>query len=1629
MTAPFDPLAASSTVVDSYTRYLRSLLSPRDKRLAAALNLAIAKAIGEGVTKGPLLEITPPYAPGASVQQLMAEGVLNEGMGDLASTLPLDRALYRHQESAVRQATAGRNLVIATGTGSGKTEGFLIPILNSLVAERAAGTLGPGVRALLLYPMNALANDQMKRLRGLLSGYPDITFGRYTGDTREQFKDAAGVFDQQNPGQLRLNNELLSREQMRAAPPHLLLTNYAMLEYLLLRPLDMDLFQGQHGGHWRFIVVDEAHVYDGARGAELAMLLRRLRHRVAGDTPPQCIATSATVGGNDKSVARFASDLFDASFESSDVVTATRIRRPGLPPWGPLEPTDYLKLVARPRSELLERARAAGHHGADVGEALACEARVLELRSLLSAGPVPLREVAARLMPAEPIAEAATTALVNLANSTHDETGTPVLSARYHLFAKAAEGAFACLGDDGPHVALTRHDRCEDCGDACFEFGACKRCGAVYLSGAVDKIGRTSFVFRSRRGYGEKRVWLALAEPMAGSDEDDETLDETKPTDVSQGWLCPRCGSFSTISSSCSQDGCGGHAMRPVHFLDTNDAELRSCLACGGRGEGFIRMFETGNEAAVSVLATALYQELPTAADPVQSSLPGGGRKLLMFSDSRQAAAYFAPYFEDSYRKLQRRRLIYQGLLDATERDDEARLEDIVYHAARAADTFGLFERRQSRQSREREVALWAQQEVLDLDERNSLEGAGLLSWRMLRDPSWAAPRPLIALGLGEDEAWDLLEELVRTLRTQGVVSCPDGVDPKDEAFDPRRGPIYARLSGSERTRKVLSWLPTRGSNRRVDYLTRVLSLLGGSEDPAKLLEGMWRFLTSPQIDWLTATTDHQLGALHQVDHALLTCAPVGAEKQSWQCQLCRRLAPVSIRGVCPTMNCSGKLEPYVLPPEETDLNHYRTIYRGMNAVPLKVFEHTAQWSSERAAEIQQQFVRGEVNALSCSTTFELGVDVGELQAVVLRNIPPTTANYIQRAGRAGRRTESAALVLTYAQRRSHDFTRFAEPEQMIAGKVRAPYIPLLNERLDRRHAHSIALAAFFRRQFLANQVIWRKAGEFFLSNDQGVVPSSLVEGFLNPAPEEVLDAVRQVLPKEVQAEIGIDNGSWIEKLVELLASVQAELQQDVDIYEQKRKEAHEARQDGKAARFARVLNNVTNRELLGLLANRNVLPKYGFPVDTVELRVNFADHSVAKDVELSRDLSSAIYEYAPGAELVAGGQVWRSAGVYRMPDRELEQRYYAICSGCGHYRDGIEPVEGECPACGEAPKGAHRKFAVPIYGFVASGELRRPGSKPPVRSWHGDTHVVSPGAEVFEQAFEFPDGALNARSGARGELVALSDGPRGCGYLICASCGFGQPQLQGYPKKHTSPISGRECRGRFENLSLAHKYQTDVLEIRVDSPVIAGVDRTVWWSLLYALVEGAAQLLEISRDDIDGTLYRMSTGGTSLMLFDTVPGGAGHVRKIADNLDRVLEAALGRVSSCECGAETSCYRCLRVFRNERHHDVLRRGAAADVIRRLLGRTSVPEPGIRRLTMSDAGKASGRFLLDEAPGEVFEAVPSGQQDLYPGRVVLGRQAGETKIGRLHISTTEDGSLVIGIDDESGGDVDVLAVVV
>ncbi|GAH50863.1 unnamed protein product, partial [marine sediment metagenome] len=255
----------------------------------------------------------------------------------------IESPLYLHQEEAIRKVFNDQNIVVATGTGSGKTEAFLYPILLHLYKEYKEGTLGPGVRALILYPMNALANDQRERLRNLCKSLKDecsefhFTFGQYIGETPENENDSRRhARDQQSEREQKdfciskngeiVHGELLFRYEMRENPPNILLTNYSMLEYLLLRPDDSPLFDNDRARWWTYIVLDEAHQYRGSRGTEMAMLLRRLKRRLREGGRLRsfcCIATSATLVGEEKdraSVAKFASELFDETFEKDDII-------------------------------------------------------------------------------------------------------------------------------------------------------------------------------------------------------------------------------------------------------------------------------------------------------------------------------------------------------------------------------------------------------------------------------------------------------------------------------------------------------------------------------------------------------------------------------------------------------------------------------------------------------------------------------------------------------------------------------------------------------------------------------------------------------------------------------------------------------------------------------------------------------------------------------------------------------------------------------------------------------------------------------------------------------------------------------------------------------------------------------------------------------------------------------------------------------------------------------------------------------------------------------------------------------------------------------------------------------------
>lgn len=1628
-----NPIKATDSIRATYSRYLRTTYGFSDSTLRSEFEQAVATE--DLLVKGPFVEASPPFQPGSSIGDLVQEGVLNTAFHILCGPdLPIDRKLHLHQEQAVRKVVAGgRNVVVATGTGSGKTETFLLSIFDHLLREREAGTLSrPGVRALLLYPMNALANDQLKRLRNLLRVFPEITFGRYTGETQPQFKDALDLHKRLHRADPP-RNEYISRDQMQKTPPHLLITNYAMLEYLLLRPNDTTLFDGETGEHWKFIVLDEAHTYDGATGIEIAMLLRRLKDRVVRSEAGKltCIATSATLGSGPKDfpeVVSFASQLFGERFEwedndsaRQDVVQATRERQAALKDiWGAPDPSFYSALAAAldngaPTTELGEIARKHGVAASVIQSALAAYAREPEpdsgterfLHALLS-GDSRVHQLRGALASPKPLNNLGLETslgftpelVVNIAGlavrARESQDAVALLPARYHLFARALEGAFLCLNrehpahtsDTNPRLRLARHEKCPHCEGVMVEIASCSRCGTAYVVGEEKPDERDASLIRLKQSGVNtddptaRSAFFILDDSLAGDtqDEDDVALenDEGDDKEVLQPWnICLGCAALWAEGAPRPRCGCNDSApisrLRRVQVVQTKKSKAKSsglghCVSCGGRSPGgTVYRFLTGQDAPVAVLATALYQLLPV--DGKLESSPGGGRKLLAFADSRQDAAFFAPYLDSTYHRLLRRHLIYQSLCaDEAGRNGELRLRSVATNLRTTATQANLFAADEDAQGRLRLAQTWLMQELISIDSRNGLEGIGMLRFSLRAPSRWAAPPPLLQApwNLSEQQVLELYTQLLSTVRLQGAVDFPEGVSVESEHFEPRARAIYIRQY-SDSKQGILGWSPTAQSNKRLDYLQRLLQKRGLSGpdsmvEAKRTLEKIWQDLTFPSSAWgdyLKEKVVSPYGVVYQLNHQIWDWTPtLEGNGTVFECNRCRVHSSISIEGVCPTLGCTGSLVPIDTTDPKWQDNHYRALYTSLDPIEIRTQEHTAQWDSIKAGEIQQEFVKGDINVLSCSTTFELGVDVGELQAVFMRNVPPTTANYLQRAGRAGRRTDSAALVLTYAQRRSHDLNYYRDPVHMIAGNILPPVINLANEKIARRHVHSVLLAAFFRWANDLHGLDYKSVGTFFLAPEGTPTAPELLRAFVDSRPQAVADALLRIVPEALRPVFGIEKWAWYEELQStagngILDKATLEVEDDIRTYHELELTASGLGEHRRAGYYQRVSQTIKIRPLYGFLGRRNVLPSYGFPSDVVELKTSHVQEDSAKSLELDRDLRTAIVEYAPGAQVVAGKKLWTSAGVIYLPNRALELMHYAICSKCKRFNFDKQNAPETCSGCGE-PFRDRQKYIRPEFGFIASHEVREPRDRRPLRMYAAQSffteYRVPNGAPIPDFTYHgelcHPGLEVRSRYSRYGVLTRVNSGNQKAGFRICNSCGWGEPVIPlapgekpGKSSGHKNPRTQKPCGGKFEHRHLGHECLTDVLELQFYGAQTAFGQETLWLSVLYALLEAAANIAGIPRDDLDGTTYYHDYAGgfpPALVFFDNVPGGAGHVKRLQDLLPAITRHALARVEACSCGAETSCYECLRSYQNQWCHEKLVRGAARDFLRLLL---------------------------------------------------------------------------------------------
>ncbi|NMB01683.1 MAG: DEAD/DEAH box helicase [Firmicutes bacterium] len=1599
-----NPVTASREIYDRFCSYI----STSFRLNSADLNSQIEHALQEPgkFAKGPILEVIPPFVLGQSVNELIDQGVLSAGFRELNSeSLPLGRPLFFHQEQAIRAiCQQQRNAVVATGTGSGKTESFMIPILNHLFCQREREMLTPGVRALLLYPMNALANDQIKRLRGLLKETPDVTFGIYTGETEDRFIDAWGKYLRMY-GEEPLVNEIISREQMRQSPPHILLTNYAMLEYLMLRPVDNVFFQGQYSGDWKFIVLDEAHTYTGAKGIEMAMLLARVKNAIAA-TPGQlrCILTSASLGrGREDAhlVARFASSLCGEDFQLNDVITATQLEYSATDQsfWGTPHPTLYeelqdwlggvqdLETVEQilyehgvPENQVNEFLDLATHNlKKALYTLLQGDTRVGQIMELLQNGPMDLGVFSGQVFPNDREALNRTTSLLDLCNHARLRSeDKALLPARFHFFIKALEGAFIAFAPR-PQIYLDRVNRItyDDVEYRAFELGACTRCHGLYLVGELKQDGETGYSHldsvsnQYNLESNKNLVYFAVAEDTVPELENEDDALEGLGLDIpSFNWfrLCVYCGGIGEENAPVI---CACHESKTIRVLKVTHKgqAVHKCGLCGSISSrvGIVRRFYLSEDAVSSVLGTALYQQLPgrtlakheeVMEHSIFGSLEGAAtqedervKQLLVFSDSRQNAAFFAPYLGTTYRELLAKSFLVQTL----EANKNACLEDnwslADYHRRIRLHVQRLNVLKDTEDALSVEIWRWIMREFSIDTGWSGLQSMGLLAFipdfdRVEhREMLWRLPA-LVEAGINPNEARTLYSFLLDQYRQNRAVEYPEAVGPHDSFFAPQnqQGGFWSKkppgVDRQPRGYVLKGWLPAAQNipNTRVDYISKILATNGIAPTEAEqVLNILWQSLVdprSPLVKYLKSETVKGFGKIYKLDPAIYKVVPGRSNPrlQYYRCNVCHKVTLFNIKGVCPTYRCEGQIVPVDL---DVDLgsNHYRYLYLNMRPEPMVAHEHTAQLATEYAAEVQTRFVQGDINVLSCSTTFELGVDVGELETVFMKNVPPTPANYAQRAGRAGRRTDTTAFALTYARLASHDFSQFSEPEKMISGVVRPPYFDVSNEKIATRHLYACAFAEFWR----AYPAYFRTVEDFFCSDGP-----DLFRSFLETRPPMLLCTLKEVVPEGLQPVIGVDDWAWVEEMYArdgVMTKVVTELRKDLEGIEQAVELAIAERNFQKAARLERIRKTITARPLISYLSQRNLLPKYGFPVDVVSLDVNFHT-SEAKNIDLSRDMQIAISEYAPDSQVVANGKLWTSRYVKRVPTRELVRYRYMRCV-CGYfhkYLDLDQTIATNCPSCGRRQSGSS-VFVVPEYGFVADSKPDQPGSQRPERTY-SSRKFFSGGSKAIERSeVSLGGNILQINTHLHGTLTVVNSG-NGRGFYLCKSCGYGS--CQGKPSHHLNAL-GRECRGSFETVSLGYDFETDIVELDFSS-ALSGVKTLegYWESLMYSIIEGLSYELEIDRNDIDGTIYVNLMGGRSIVLFDTVPGGAGHVKRILDDgcLESVLQCAMRLLERCRCGGgqgDTSCYGCLRNYRNQYIHDYLRRDYGLDALKRILG--------------------------------------------------------------------------------------------
>lgn len=1595
----FNPAKAADEIKKEYIGYISTTFHFRNQNLQKKL----LEELDKTVSNGPFVEIKDSFKSGKSIEEWIDKGTLSPLFKDLEKNkkyqpkLPVSRPMYLHQEKAIEKIVAGKNVVVSTGTGSGKTNCFVIPVINELLREKEQGTLNDGVRAIFIYPMNALANDQIKALREILMAYPAIRFGVYNGGTENRESDAIKLYEAMYANEKcpelrkRLPNEEVSRDEMKKHPPHILFTNYAMLEHMLFRPGDDAIFTSSN---FKFVVLDEAHVYAGATGIETAFLMGRLKGRINGDKPPQFILTSATLGdgspASNKRVVEFAERLTGCNFYIDDIITAYRdnSQKSSVIQQYPIQLfTDLSNNEENFFDDVLKKYNLNFTYSQKKEEEILYDiisTSHLYARMRSKGGVIKLIDFAELLE----ITSLEAVSFVSLCAKAI-KNGKPLIDIRYHYFLKALDGCYIAL-DHEDSLSLIRKDYFPlsyEKSAKMFEIAVCEDCGEISIVGKVvnDILIRAST--KEERSFYQ----VHFNDDLPENEEDENKIEDhtntksTKKQEDTVYYLCKNCGAIvpedEAHNSWCT---CGNTQTMKIVKLGKDN-----CLNCGGT----MRRFNLGYDAATGVIATSLYEQIPEYKSDVEENIEiqptnnpflqkaerkksrsKTGSQFLIFSDSRQGAAKFACFLGDSYKEFLRRRGIWNVVMqEENNYKNGIGISDFVGLLENYFSSLKLFRKsnsdntESSKVENRRNAWVGVLNELYNCNRDTSLVSLGKISFEYLgnKDKIYVL---VSNYKLSNEDAKNFLNYLAFEIVRSAAVVTDNATDINDSDRE------YLYFTSTQRTITKCkdnslygstSFLPTpytlkSGEKKyyRSNKLVLTKQILKLNDDEAvDFLSNYWDYLVSDSNKFKLQTKDGK-GYFVPANYFK---SNFGKNAVLWKCKKCGKVTQFNIGNNCIQIGCDGKLE-RLNTEEFCRDNYYAMLYKSKKVSPLFVKEHTAQLAKKEALDYQQQFIRKEINALSCSTTFEMGVDVGDLETVFLRNIPPLASNYAQRVGRAGRSINAAAFALTFARLSSHDFTFFDRPKEMINGIIYPPNFNLDNEKILKRHIYAIAISLFLKNY---PELYSSNNAKAFI-NDKGY--SGFVE-WLKSEPKDLFELLKNSISITNQQlkDKYINSYDWLEDFCGEQGSFSKiinEFEQNVEYLKKEYEKAMRARDEKTASVFNRKLEKYQKNDLIDFLVRGNILPKYGFPVDSVELVQNIASQNF-KSLNLSRDLAVAIAEYAPSSEVVADGGLYtsryiRKPIVNKSEMSDFETAFIASCPECGNINYSNMPISKEdgkpCAICGkELKQRDFYKSIEPRAGFIAEEDVKEVPLSSQEKKYKTEAIYIGDKAAfpISRYKFEFKNIKLDVESTANDTLVVKSTDF----FYVCPKCGYsiasdeksklseyedykaGVLRIENTKNGHKNPFGKGKCSNTvLTRYCLHHEFKTDVAKISFTCDTS---DQAIMMSVMYALLNSFAIELSIERRDIKACLtYKRTTGKMEhkIIIYDAVPGGAGHSRRLVTEdgeiLKAVIERAISLLKTCECSP--SCYRCLRNYENQKVHEILDREKALSFLEQLV---------------------------------------------------------------------------------------------